>query len=103
MARFYSEIEAALNEAGIPEADRAAFRPAFPGDTDPALTRRETELKHALAERQGALDNPAEATIRWLQAQIEELMKQESADKARQERIKTIQTRIAQRKGCPNH
>ena len=95
MARFYSEIEAALNEAGIPEADRAAFRPAFPGETDLALTHRDTELKSALAERQGAQDNPAEGTIRRLQAQIEELMKRESADKARQERIKAIQTRIA--------
>ena len=29
MARFYAEIEPALNEAGVPEADRAAFRPGL--------------------------------------------------------------------------
>jgi ABC-type lipoprotein export system ATPase subunit len=95
MARFYSELEVNLNEAGIPEADSAAFRPAFPADTEPPLARRETELNRSLAKLQGAAENPAEGSIRWLQAQITALLKLESADKARQEKIKTIQTRIA--------
>lgn len=95
MARFYSEIEPALREAGVPEADRAAFRPAFPDDTDPPLARREAALKRSIAEREGAAERPTENTIRWLQAQIEALMKRESADRARQERTKVIQTRIA--------
>jgi hypothetical protein len=80
---------------GVPEAERAAFRPAFPADTDPPLTRRETALQRSIAQRTGAQDQPAENTIYWLQAQIDALMKRESADKARQERIKVIQTRNA--------
>ncbi|MGK2957238.1 MAG: TrlF family AAA-like ATPase [Acidimicrobiales bacterium] len=95
MARFYSELEVNLNEAGIPEADRAAFRPAFPADTEPPLARKETELNRSLAERQGAAENPAEGSIRWVQVQIATLLKHESADKTRQEKIKNIQTRIA--------
>ena len=95
IARFDSELDATLAEAGVPEADRAAFRPAFPADTEPPLIRRETELKRSLVERQGAAENPAEGTIRLLQAQIAALLKLESADKARQERIKAIHTRIA--------
>lgn len=95
MARFYSEMEGTLNEVGIPESDRATFRPVFSTDTAPALTRRETELSRSLAKRQGAQENPAEGTIRWLQVQIEALVKLESADKALQQRVKTIQTRVA--------
>lgn len=94
MTRFYAEIEAALNETGIPEADRAAFRPAFPADTVPSLARRETQIRQSLTQREGIAENPAENTIRWLQAQIERLVKRESADKVRQERIKVIQARI---------
>ena len=95
ITRFYAEIELALNEAGVPEADRAAFHPAFPDDTDPPLARREMALKRSIAQREGAPEQPAENTIRWLQAQIDALMKRESADKARQERLKVIQTRNA--------
>lgn len=95
ISRFYSELDATLAEAGVPEADRVAFRPAFPADTEPPLIRRETELKRSLVERQGAAENPAEGTIRSLQAKIAALLKLESADKARQGRIRTIQTRIA--------
>ena len=48
-----------------------------------------------MKERVGTAENPAEGTIGWLQKQIEELEKRESADKARHERIKAIQSRIA--------
>ena len=95
MARFYSEVEKILSEAGIPEADRAAFRPEFRADTEAPLARRESELRRSLAQRGGAAENPAEGTIRWLQKQIQSLVERESADKARQEKIKVIQTRIA--------
>ena len=54
-----------------------------------------TDLNAALKERVGAVENPEEGTIRWLQKQIEKLEKRESADKARHERIKIIQSRIA--------
>ena len=95
VTRFYSEMEGLLKEAGIPESERESFRPEFITDTEPLLVRRETELKSSLAQREGAVDNPAEGTIRWLQNALEVLLKQESADKARQEKIRVIHSRIA--------
>ena len=95
MARFSVEIEEMLEDAGVPADDRGALHPVFPEDTEPPLVRREAALNAALMERAGATENPAEGTIRWLQKQIEELQKRESADKARHERIKAIQSRIA--------
>jgi len=95
MTRFHSEILTNLKEVGIPEAEHASFRPNFPADTEPPLVRREAELKRLLAQREGDADNPAEGTIRWLQRQIQTLSERESADKARQEKVKVIQTRLA--------
>lgn len=95
ITRFYSEIEGLLKEAGIPEAERTSFCPVFPPDTEPPLARREAEIKRLLAQRDGAAENPAEGTIRWLQLQIQALLQRDSADKARQEKIKVVQTRIA--------
>ena len=95
MARFSAEIDEMLEDAGVPAADRSAFHPVFPVDTEPPLVRREAALNATLMERTGATENPAKGTIRWLQEQIEELQKRESVDKARHERIKAIQSRIA--------
>ena len=95
ISRFTTEIDLILAEAGITEAEREPFHPSFPADTEPPLVRREAELNAAIAQRLGAADNPAENTIRWLQQQIAALEKQETADKARQERIKMIQARLA--------
>jgi hypothetical protein len=95
ITRFCTELEVLLTEAGIPEADRAAFRPAFPEDTEAPLTRRATKLRQAIANREGAPDNPAEGTIRSLEGQIAALERRASADKARREKIRVIQTRIA--------
>lgn len=95
LARFASDIDVLLADAGIPETEWAAYHPAFPANTEPPLTRQEAELNAAIAQRHGAAEDPAEHTIRWLQQQIAVLDKQETADKARQERIKTIQTRMA--------
>jgi ABC-type lipoprotein export system ATPase subunit len=95
MTRFTSEIEALLTAAGIPDTERAPFRPAFPADTEPQLVRRTATLQQSIAQREGAAQNPAEGTIRALEAQIKTLMERESADKARQKRISDIQTRIA--------
>lgn len=94
ITRFASEIDAVLADAGVPESDWAAFHPAFAADTEAPLARRTAALNSALADRQGAADSPDEGTIRWLQKQIEELQKRETVDKARQERLKTMQTRI---------
>jgi hypothetical protein len=95
MTRFHSEILGSLTEVGIPDSDHSAFRPQFTADTEPALVRRENELKRSLAEKEGDANKPAEGTIRWLQGEIKTLSEKESADKARQERVKVIQTRLA--------
>lgn len=95
MGRFSTELHALLVEVGVPEQDRGPFRPAFPADTEPPLARRAAILQAAIAQREGAVANPAENTLRWLQAQIKALSEKESADKTRQERIRVIHTRIA--------
>ena len=95
ITRFYTEMGNLLIQAGIPEADRVSFRPEFPLDTETPLARREGEITKSLTQREGAAENPAEGTIRLLQIQIDALLKLDSADKARQEKIKGIQNRIA--------
>ena len=91
--RFVTEIEPLLKDAGIPEADRARFKPSFAQDTDEPLTRRERELGAEISAKEGKEDNPAAGTIRAIQKQIEMLAAKESNDKAQQLRIKNIQTR----------
>lgn len=93
-ARVDAELMALLAEADVPEADRAAFRLVFAGDTDAPLQRREAALKAAIATKEGTQENPAAGTIRALEREIKVLAEKESADKTRQERIKRIQTRI---------
>jgi uncharacterized phage infection (PIP) family protein YhgE len=94
LSRFAAEIEMPLKETGIPEAERAPFRPAFPGDTEPPLTRRNAIIERVVRTREGTAENPAEGTIRWLE-QLATLSAQATADKARQDKIKAIQTRIS--------
>lgn len=94
IARFTAELETLLKDAGIPDAERGAFRPAFPGDTEAPLARRVATLRAAIAKAEGPLQQPPEGTINWLLAQINALTAKESADKARQEKIKTIQIRV---------
>ena len=96
MQRFRHELETLLVEVGVPEADRAPFSPDFPTDTEPPLARLSEALQQAIALREGAAEDPAENTLRWLERQITTLVERETADKARQQRIRVIQTRIAQ-------
>ena len=95
MGRFSTDIDEMLSQAGVPEADWATFHPVFRADTEPPLARWEAKLNTSLVALFGSRDNPTKGTMLWLHNQIEDLQKQESADKARQEKIKTIQTRIA--------
>jgi DNA repair exonuclease SbcCD ATPase subunit len=95
MARFVSEIDGLLKEAGIPDADKDAFHPALAKETDAPLARRKTALEAEIKNKEGATDQPVAGTLRWLEAQINKLAQKESADKARHERIKAIQVRIA--------
>jgi hypothetical protein len=95
ITRFIAEIETLLQAAGVPAADRAAFRPAFPADTEPALVRPATQLQQAIRALEGQGENPAKGTVRWIEQQINALLAKDTADKARQERIKVIQTRVS--------
>jgi energy-coupling factor transporter ATP-binding protein EcfA2 len=95
IARFVSEVDVLLRDAGIPDADQAAFHPAFPSDTEVPLARRTAALQASISKQEGTQERPSEGTVQWLLAQLNALTAKESADKARQERIKTIQTRIA--------
>ena len=96
MRQFSSAIDKSLSEVGIDAAaDRARFHPILPADTEPPLAAKENEIKESLANRQGAAENPAEGTINWFQREIARLSSEASADKARQDKIKNIQTRMA--------
>ena len=92
--RYFEDLKPALKEAGIPEADWAAFRPTFQQDYGKPLKTRQADIVALLAAFEGG-DPPADNTIRKLAADIEGLSKKETADKARQERTKQLQTRIA--------
>lgn len=95
MARFGADLTPLLDEVGLPRAERGPFTPVFQADTEPPLVKRAAELNAAIAKNQGAVENPAENTIRWLEARIKALSERESLDKARQQRVRQIQTRIA--------
>ena len=95
MQRFKAEIETLLAEVGVAEDERTSFRPEFPADTEPSLVRRTEALQQVIALREGTVEDPAENTLRWLEGQITALVAGETADRARQRRIRVIQTRIA--------
>ena len=79
----------------MPDADKDAFHPAFTKDTEANLARRKAALEADITRKEGGANQPAEGTLRCLEAQIKKLAEKESADKARHERIRAIQTRIA--------
>ena len=93
---FVTELDTMLESAGIPEDERRAFRPNFPADTEGPLARRSEVLNQSIAQHQGAIENPAKDTLHRLEMQINALVEMETADKARQERIRVSQTRIAE-------
>ena len=94
MSRFHSDMTTALTEAGIPALVHENYLPVFKGDVDTPLVTHTSAVEQRLAQLEG-LEPPAEGTIKKLQADIDNLMKRETADKARQERTKQIHTRIA--------
>jgi len=92
--RYYEELKPALSDAGIPEGDWAAFKPTFARDYRKPLQERKSVIDARITAFEGN-DPPEENTIKKLNAEIEELSKRETADKARQDRTKQLQTRIA--------
>ncbi|HOZ25706.1 MAG TPA: hypothetical protein PK080_00010 [Hyphomonadaceae bacterium] len=95
ISRFTSEVDGLTEDAGIPDADKDAFHPAFAKDTEGPLARRKASLDAEIKKKEGTVEQPTEGTLRWLETQIKKLTEKESVDKARHERLKTIQTRIA--------
>lgn len=95
MIRSYADIGVVLVDVGIPESDLPAFKPIFAGDTETPLAKRTAALTAAIATKEGAEESPADGTIRALERAIKVLAERESADKTRQAKIKTIQTRLA--------
>ncbi|MBO1358942.1 AAA family ATPase [Acetobacter sacchari] len=94
MERFFEQLQPTLREVGVPEGEWKKFRPDFPAEIEPPLAAREKAVNEAIAVVEGG-EPPAAGTIRKLLAEIDELMKRETADKARQERTKQIQNRVA--------
>lgn len=94
MDRFYKEIKPALIEVGVSQDEYGKFQPQFKDDVDQPLKKRIAAIKTKLIALEGG-EPPAAGTIKKLNADIEALMKRETADKARQDRTKQIQIRIA--------
>lgn len=92
--RYFEDLVPALRDAGIPETDWPKFKPAFVSDYRVPLTERTAAIQLELAKIEGG-DPPSAGTVKRLILDIEELSKNETADKARQERTKQIQMRIA--------
>jgi len=94
MDRFYNEIKPVLAEVGISQDEYGNFQPQFKDDVEQPLKKCIEATKTKLLALEGG-EPPAEGTIKKLNADIEALMKRETADKARQDRTKQIQIRIA--------
>lgn len=96
MNQLYEELKAQLGEVDMPGADIEAFRPGFSGDTESPLSRLEAALRKQISNRVGDdAENPTEGTIHWFNMKIKKLETWQTVDKARQQRIKNIQTRVA--------
>lgn len=93
MAKFYADIVPALTELGVPAEEMEAFRPKFSGDIHLPLGAAKKQLNTIALAKIGG-EPPAEGTINWIKAKILALTDKETADKARQDKIKQIQTRV---------
>nr|WP_169195382.1 AAA family ATPase [Devosia sp. MC1541] len=91
--RFRDEIKPILVAADILEGDHSLFVPAFPSGYDAVLKARDAALVQSIAALEGTPENPE--SLLGVQASIDRLSKLESDDKARHDRVKGIQTRLA--------
>lgn len=94
MESFYAQLEPVLRSIGIAQTDWRKFAPMFQYDLETVLASREQEVNALVSALEGA-EPPADGTIKKVQAEMAELMKFETADTARQNLVKQIQTRIA--------
>ena len=95
MNKFFVELKTQLHDVGLLESEYEKFEPIFYGDAESPLASLENRLKNLIREKMGSSDNPEEGTIAYLQAEINNLDVRQTADKARQEKIKNAQIRIA--------
>ncbi|MGM4910129.1 TrlF family AAA-like ATPase [Rhizobium sp. 768_B6_N1_8] len=93
--RYKDELTPLLSIAAIVEADWEAFVPKFHNNYETVLTRRDSELLLEIEKLEGDEVNPKDGTCSSVQKQIAALSEKESVDKARHDRIKAIQTRLA--------
>ena len=95
ITRFNAEIDTLLADVGIDNT--APFHAQMTAaDIEPVLARRNSELSNrSPPHAEGDPDNPVKGTLRWIERQIKALTEKDTADKARQQRIKTIQERIS--------
>ena len=94
MNHHYGELVEQLSEVGVSDKDFKVFKIEFAGDTETPLAQREAILRKQIKDCVGSTENPSEGTILWLQEKIENLEKQQIADKAYQKKIMDIQNRI---------
>jgi energy-coupling factor transporter ATP-binding protein EcfA2 len=92
---FHTELTKLLHAADVSPSDFVAFKPQFAAHWESILVKREDELRKLISASEGVAQNPPPGTVFALQAQIKALTDLETADKARQEKVKSIQTRLA--------
>ncbi len=95
MRQFYTSITPKLQELGLNEEAQQLFEPKFTGDAERPLAALERSINEDIRARQGDPDAPAPETIAAVEAEINRLNGQLTADRAMRERIDAIQKRLA--------
>ena len=96
MNHFHKELQSQLMKVGITKEKWILFEPEFSNDPDVPLRHREDEIKKQIADLQGSGPNPSVGSYLQLDAEIKDLEKKQTVDKARQDKVKQIQTRLTQ-------
>jgi hypothetical protein len=95
ITRFEDEITPLLRGAGIPESEWPRFKPIFAQDYERSLQDRDNALNANILRLEGTPEKQTADCVASVQREIDELSKLESEDKARQNRVREIQTRLA--------
>jgi predicted ATPase len=95
MRQFYTSIAPKLQELGLNEEAQQLFEPKFTGDTERPLAALERTIHEDIRARQGDPEAPAPDTIAAVEAEINRLNGQLTADRAMRERIDAVQKRLA--------
>lgn len=95
IAHVYEEIEPILGDIGISINDRELLKPVFIADFKTPLDRRMTEIGSEIESIEGDLLAPDRSSLRGLQNRLDAALAIETMDKARDEKVRTIQNRVA--------